>query len=552
MKKKLVSLLLTAVMVLSVCACGNSPSKESSAEKESSKSGEASVSSETNASSEVAEEDDSLYPIVDEPITIRGMVVDRNTEVREDRIVWNKVSEITGINIEWEVIDSASLATYLAGGDWPDIFQCNFDSSIIADYGVTGGRFANYYDYLELMPNLVQCFEDYPIAQGAATEINGEMYRLPYVEVAATSVGDNRPYLRTDVLEAAGLEMPTSVDELYNCLKVLKEKNDEASLIPLLTSYWGLNIYCAFGTEVEMTFDNDAEGNVYTNYTSEQMKLYLEYMNKLYEEGLIHQEFLTLDGTAKLELSKSGKVAFISDGTGNNLAAEDFADGEFHLTCGVPLTSEYDSTQTLPGYVGINFNGGVLVNAESEYVEEICKMLDIMYATEEVVEGSGLHGVSFCYGLEGVDWDYSTDGSNTYVFHTPEEYGGANATYQYREVIWENCGRCDGLAGLTTATIGNSYYRQQGFVTNVIPYMEADCFPISYLKFTEDEQYVLDNKLADIKSYVSEMQGKFVTGVADIDTDWDTYCKTLDQMGINDIIEVYQASYDRWCEALGE
>ena len=98
-------------------------------------------------------------------------------------------------------------------------------------------------------------------------------------------------------------------------------------------------------------------------------------------------------------------------------SAEDFADGEFHLTCGVPLTSEYDSTQTLPGVAGVSFGGGILVNAESEYVEEICKMLDIMYATEEVVEGSGLHGVSFCYGLEGIDWDYSTDGSNTYVFH---------------------------------------------------------------------------------------------------------------------------------------
>lgn len=550
MKKKLVSLLLTAVMVLSVCACGNEAQKESSEVKESSKS-EAPASTEA-ASSEAAEDDGSLYPIVDEPITVKGLIVGRDTSIREDRLVWNKVSEITGINIEWEVIDADSLATYLAGNDWPDFFQHGFDSSVIADYGVTGGRFVNFFEYLDIMPNLVQTFEDYPLVQGACAEINGEMYRLPYVEVAATSVGDNRPYLRTDVLEAAGLEMPTTIDEFYNCLKVLKEKNGEASFIPTLTSYWGPIIYGAFGTEVEMAFDNDADGKVYTTYTSEQMRLYLEFMNKLYEEGLIHQEFLTLDGTVKLELARSGKIAFIGNGEGNSLQAADFADGEFHLTCGVPLTSEYDSTQTLVGRVPVGFGGALLVNAESEYVEELCKMLDIMYATEEVVEGSGLHGVSFCYGLEGVDWDYSTDGSNTYVFHTPEQYDGANTTYQYGEVIWNNSGRCDGLAGLTTATIGNSYYRQQGFVTNVIPYMEDDCFPVSALKFTEDEQYVLDNKLADIKSYVSEMQGKFVTGVADIEADWDTYCSTLDQMGINDIIEVYQASYDRWCELLAE
>ena len=42
------------------------------------------------------------------------------------------------------------------------------------------------------------------------------------------------------------------------------------------------------------------------------------------------------------------------------------------------------------------------------------------------------------------------------------------------------------------------------------------------------------------------MEGKFITGVADIETEWDTYCQTLDQMGINEVLEVYQASYDRW------
>ena len=54
------------------------------------------------------------------------------------------------------------------------------------------------------------------------------------------------------------------------------------------------------------------------------------------------------------------------------------ADGEFHLDCNVPLTSEYDSTQTLNGYVGINTNAAIVINKDSEYVEELCKMMDIM------------------------------------------------------------------------------------------------------------------------------------------------------------------------------
>lgn len=252
MKKKLVSLLLVAVMALSVCACGAEKKQESSAPAASKSEAPAASSSAAASSEATAEEYVPTYPIVDEPITVKGVVVSRSTEKRSDRLVWNKVSEVTGINIEWEVIDSESLATYMAGNDWPDFFQHGFSTSMVNDYGVTGGRFVNFNDYLDIMPNLVQTMEDYPISRGAITEVNGEIYRLPYVEVAATSTGNNRPYLRTDVLEAAGLKMPTTIDEFYNCLKVLKDKNGVASFIPSLTTYWGPILFAAFGTETEL------------------------------------------------------------------------------------------------------------------------------------------------------------------------------------------------------------------------------------------------------------------------------------------------------------
>jgi len=44
------------------------------------------------------------------------------------------------------------------------------------------------------------------------------------------------------------------------------------------------------------------------------------------------------------------------------------------------------------------------------------------------------------------------------------------------------------------------------------------------------------------------MEAKFISGVVDIETGWDTYVKTLDQMGLQDVMKVYQAAYDRWCE----
>ena len=542
-RKKMAALLLAAVTAISAVACGGEPAQENEDTPNTD------VESDDGKEEEPeAPEVTTGYPIVEEPITVKGLVVGRDTSVRTDRLVWNKVSEITGINIEWECIDADALATYLAGGDWPDFIHYALDASTINDYGVTGGRFVNYNDYLDYMPNLVQTFEDYPTAEIAVTQINGEIYSLPYVEVAATSV-TARPYVRTDVLEAAGiaLEDIKTVDDFHDALVTLKEANGEPSFIPTLDndeSYWGPMIFAAFGTLTNMNFDDDGTGKVIFNRTSEQMRLYYEYMHQLYEEGLIHQEYLTLDGTVRDDRARSGKVAFIGGGEANYLEAKDFADGEFHISCLAPLTSEYDDTQEILGR-SVASNSSFFINAESEYVVELCRMFDIMYATEEVVEGSGLYGISFCYGLEGTDWDYGEEGSGTYVFHCPEEYDGAFTNYQYNELIWDNAGRADALEGLVTETPGNSRERQLGFVANVLPYQSELYFPVSQLKFTDEEQRVLDNRLADIQSYYKEMEGKFITGVEDIETGWDTYCDTLEQMGVQEVIDVYQAAYDR-------
>ncbi len=545
LKARILAASLAAAIAVSMAGCGSSAaSSESTSAAASSEAATESIA--TTGESEVG-----TYPIVSDPITVKGLVVGRSTNTRTDRIVWNKVSEVTGINIEWECIDEEALATYLAGSDWPDFIHYNLSTSLVNDYGVVGGRFVNYNDYIDYMPNLQAAMEKYPLMKKASTQSNGEMYSLPGYEVSATT-SSARPYVRTDVLEAAGLEMPKTTQEFHDALATLKDKFGVASFIPEFSndeSYWGPMLFAAFGKQTNLNFDDDGTGKVIFNRTSEQMKLYLTYMHQLYAEGLIHQEYLTLDGTSRFDAAKSGQVAFIGSGEGNNLAAEDFPDGEFHLDCMAPLTSEYDDDQTILGKSGYFGNGGFFLNKESQYITELCRMFDIMYATEEVVPGSGLLGESFTYGIKGVDWDYDEGDAKTYTLTAPESYDGAFSTYQYEEVIWDGAGLADALAGYVTSTPGNSQARQLGFVNNVIPYQSDIYFPASMLKFTEDEQYVLDNRLTDIQTYYKEMEGKFITGVVDIESGWDTYCQTLDQMGVQDVLDVYQAAYDRWNQA---
>ena len=67
---------------------------------------------------------------------------------------------------------------------------------------------------------------------------------------------------------------------------------------------------------------------------------------------------------------------------------------------------------------------------------------------------------------------------------------------------------------------------------------------------TEDYEQlaILEN---DIKTYVTDMRAKFVTGDADLDADWDNYIKTLERMGLAELVEIYQRGLDAYNQAAG-
>ncbi len=208
MRKKFLSVLLCATMAVSMLAgCGDkatNTSEKKETTQESSK--ESSSTPSTTTSESKVEEEKPLYPIVDEPITVTGLLINNGRDITNGREVWDMVTEVTGIEFEWIQVDQETLSTYLAGGDWEwDFFHYgNLGSTQINDYGIIGGMLVNYYDYLDVMPNLQQLFKDYPEAEKAVREINGAIYRLPHVETSATAT-QIRPYYRTDLFRRSRL-----------------------------------------------------------------------------------------------------------------------------------------------------------------------------------------------------------------------------------------------------------------------------------------------------------------------------------------------------------
>jgi putative aldouronate transport system substrate-binding protein len=64
------------------------------------------------------------------------------------------------------------------------------------------------------------------------------------------------------------------------------------------------------------------------------------------------------------------------------------------------------------------------------------------------------------------------------------------------------------------------------------------------LSFDEAVSGELTEAQLSVKTYVDEMLVRFITGDADIESEWDSYIETLNSQGLPRLLEIYRAAYD--------
>lgn len=491
------------------------------------------------------------YPIVDEPITVTALfpIYDMNLvgDVPEDTAYWKKLSELTNVNVEWEVIESdvTTLNLYYASGDFPDFFLGSLSNDRINTYGVQGGLFVDISEMIyEYMPHMVSRIPEWPQMEKVIRELNDEVYTIPQVRLGTTAAYGQMFY-RTDYLEETGLDVPKTVDEFYNALVAIKDAGLTKGLAPLLP-YDGTHVagqlegflFPAFGDAVEPGFADDGTGKVVYNFTSEQYKQYLQFMNKLYADGLLENEIFSLDPATTMARVKSGEAAFMTYGA--NILPEDFPDGQMHLDCLAPLVSENTTTQKVPSFSYLsNSTGGININ--SEYPREILRFLDAAYAKEEIAPGTGLDAIAANSGIKGEAYTID-EANNTYEFIIPDGWNDSPWTYIRQAHAWDVPYGVYDMAYYNSAP--NPYAREKGMMTNNVPYA-VDKFPNLLMKVTSEESTQIANKLTDINAYIEQKRAEFISGVEPL-SNWDNFVDTISKMGIEDVLKVKQTAYDRW------
>ena len=498
-----------------------------------------------------------IYPLdCDKTFTIVCTDATDNVGSRDCFARWEEVS---GVKTDVVGMTGEALKLAVTSGDYGDaiFYTGSFSKAKWNELGMAG-RFVNFLDYIEYMPNFARALNTYPEAIDVVSAPDGGIYSLP--RIGLTSTTHPAWFVRTDYLKAAGWdELPTTTDELMQCMFDLKTafsgNEDFYPISPYASGHMGwqssnglvCQLFPAFGELMKTGFYvNPETGKVEFGADTEQYKRVLSYIREMMAKGYMEfgPEVFSEDGTNAQASYLAGNACFIT--VASFMTPAQFASGELEMTLMSPLTSQWQSEPRFDANDRVNWqNNGINAYLPEEDIITLVRWFDSMYAFSDnpLNEEGTLYGISFWLGEEGKDFTLDKE-AMTYTMLPHEGYesgslwlnansmGGSLALYDTEDWMYVQ----DSNTGMEVKGLGT--------LNNTLPYA-VDIFEISRLTLTESESDVYNDVWTNVSLYIDEWTAKFIVGEYNLETQWDEYLSGLERMGYEELRDVYQTAYDR-------
>lgn len=483
------------------------------------------------------------YPIVDTAVTIEA-VIQRPGHLPKpysELTLLNDVQEKTNVFIDWEELPDAQaqerVNLMFASREFPDVFF-NAGGGFNDTNIYTAGRGGDIYPLNDLIveyaPNWRKVFDENPLIERSVTFPDGNIYSLPYARdfPADYKIRDIQ-LMNTDWMEKVGVEMPSTLNEFRDVLRAFKDGIEDGTL-PERGVPWYFRFRQWVGGEFEIygsfriwakdsTFLSVNDGQVEYAATDPKMVDALEYLHDMYAEGLFPEEVFTDpwdDYVSKIRsdppvagsfgsFHNPGQLAHLFDAI-PPLPAEG-VDRPLFRSQPIRLQKNQFSVMTKFAYPE------VAVRFINEFADPLTA-LEMSYGRvghEILEEGDNLR-------VLGVSADY--------LQHAPHNFIAAFIPRSISDrVIWE------GDLGRRDAYVRNIYE----------PYVWPQERHYPAVSYTEDEQEELSILTTEIGGYIEETHADWIVngGAAQ---GWDAYVAQLDALGLDRLLEIYQAALDRF------
>lgn len=551
MYKKVLALLMTAaIIVAGLAGCGNSENTAGGPSGGSNTDSEA-VSSEVEGDfSGDSNFNETGYPIVNEPVTLKVMIVIRDVDSLTDFNEMpgvQRLEEQTGIHAEWDVIKAADWKTKLnlafASGEYPDvIIAANGTGGGVDDeeYGVTQGLVIPLDDLIDkYMPTYTErrdAEDTDPTVSLVASD--GKTYTVGYLVGQNISTASHY-FINQEWLDALKLETPTNVEELTEVFRAFKSGdpngNGEADEIPfelgLDVGYTGIRYALPlFGipgdTSQWLYIDDDK--NVQFVPIQDGFRKCMEWLHLLYEEGLLDPEVISQDGNTINSKLQGGNVGFF---TAWRLLAMGYDDG---VAANCVLWTP-DSGARLSRYLEL-CGQGAFVTSTNENVPATMRWLDAMLDTEMQF--------SLYYGEQGDSangngWEYAENGKiNTTNDGTTEikNYIDCNAMFfapgKYINSVFN----------MPPQRVEKTEYCEKYEEQGIIQKYSNQYLSMAPLTSEQIQESAL--KQTDINNAVFENIATFITGGV-TDESWNSFVTMFENMDVENFVQMYQEAIDK-------
>ena len=472
------------------------------------------------------------------------------------------LSKQLGVNVEWVLpttgADGATFTNTLMAdpSTLPNIMEVYFmnnaqqylDDEVIWDLTPYIQEYAPAY-YAFLQSN--------PAYDKAMKTDDGRYYAFGFFrEDGGWNDSYQGPVVRKDWLEECGLEVPKTISEFENVIRVFKEKYNAVFSVAFNPRFWQMGLSGAFGAYGNVnsgymfTVDN---GTVRLAQTTDEYRAWLSWFSGLYKEGLIDTDLQTVDDTTvKTKVLTGGcGISITSMGQLNNWNKEMDANGNGTPWIGIPYpTADDGSLYSIFGGSGIGAITGVITKTADEETMKLClQMLDYAYTKEGFLYWN--------YGVEGESWEMDeTTGLPKWTALVADDTSTDPMT-KYNGSTWSgSCIQATNLLYLKnsqTAIEANDAWfylgqgRENADMEEVQRVTSSHKWPTG-VTFTTEEADQLDLYTANLSTYVTEKCTSFLVGNADVNDDaaWNEYISGLENYNLSKVLEIYQNCYTRY------
>lgn len=488
------------------------------------------------------------YPIVKEPIELNVLIAVGPMSGDFNKMqVFKDLEAKTNIKVNFEQVppnawgERKNLA--LASQNMPDVIIGGIggmsDSEVIkySNQGILV-PINSYID--EYAPNFKKLLTEKPDLDAVIRNQEGNIYGLPfYNEQEMERIPDNL-FINKTWLDKLGLEIPTTTEEFYQVLKAFKTQdpngNGKADEIPFtyranqrLTG--DASLFGSFGVLDNLEHLMIKDGKLLFSPTEEGYKEAIQWMNQLYIEGLIDPEVFTQDqsqyiGKGQQEEMIVGSFVIFTD---ENYVGVERAYNDYTVL--LPLEGPNGNRLWNKYATGYDTNA-FLITKNNKYPEATIRWADEFF-TEEM-------SMRAIMGEVGVNLGYENE-----VYTILEAPEGSTVN----EVRSKTCPAAY-FFGMITSEMNDKIIYQKDTVRKLerckayAPFTPEEYLPV--LKLSQEDLTKRASIYTDIHNYVTEMKAKWVTGELKIEDTWDEYVKTLNKMGVEEYIEMYQKAYDAY------